>query len=549
MLRRERMRIADQAQKTAESRQEAVRERARLTGEGIETLMADVQNSLAVLLRETPLGFEQGYLEELRDSNALVSDMFGADGAGEILWGGRDDSILEWISARPWTAEPRARVVESENTRIQYDVPEGDFEMVANRAFVEKANARSQLQQEAARKSVRSDAVSARSAEEQRQRRGGDIREQLESRVVTWTTDGEGRSVSIIAWMPTGRGLYVGLVLDTVGLIGRIQATLPQDVAGDERFVLIPDELSDESYGFGRSASVEVLVRFPLSSALLPGWQVQGFWLGNGLSDSFDQLGFTLSLVLIGLLVCAIISGGSLLLREARRSEKEAAQRVSFVSHVSHEFKTPLTTIRMYAELLAQDRVKGEEKRAEYFEVIGQETGRLTRLVNNALEFGRLEQGGRTIKAAEFDVAAELRTIAETQRMRCESLGVKIMEEELDHPALGRADRDVFHHIVLNLIDNVCKYAAGAGELSLGVDRAEDGTMEVVVGDRGSGISAEDSERIFGKFSRLDEALTSEQKGAGLGLSISRDLARRMGGNLRHVIRHGGGSEFILSLP
>ncbi|MDA9846117.1 hypothetical protein N9C13_00285 [bacterium] len=138
MLRRERMRIADQAQKTAESRQEAVRERARLTGEGIETLMADVQNSLAVLLRETPLGFEQGYLEELRDSNALVSDMFGADGAGEILWGGRDDSILEWISARPWTAEPRARVVESENTRIQYDVPEGDFEMIANRAFVEK---------------------------------------------------------------------------------------------------------------------------------------------------------------------------------------------------------------------------------------------------------------------------------------------------------------------------------------------------------------------------------------------------------------------------
>ncbi|MDA9846119.1 ATP-binding protein [bacterium] len=89
----------------------------------------------------------------------------------------------------------------------------------------------------------------------------------------------------------------------------------------------------------------------------------------------------------------------------------------------------------------------------------------------------------------------------------------------------------------------------GGGELSLGVDRAEDGTMEVVVGDRGSGISAEDSERIFGKFSRLDEALTSEQKGAGLGLSISRDLARRMGGNLRHVIRHGGGSEFILSLP
>lgn len=549
MLRRERIRIADQARKTAESRQEAVRERARLTVEGIETLMADVQNTLAVLLRETPLGFEQGYLEELRNSNALVSDMFGADGAGEILWGGRDDLISKWVSTRPWTTEPRARVVELKDTRLQYDVPEGDFEVVANRAFVEQTNARSQLQQEAARKSVRSDAVSPRSAEEQRQRRGGDIREQLESRVVTWTTDGEGRSVSIIAWMPTGSGLYVGLVLDTDGLIGRIQATLPRDVAGDERFALTTEEESYGSYDFRRSAPDDVLIRFPLSSALLPGWQVEGFWLGSNLSESFDQMGFVLSLILIVLLVFAIIAGGSLLLREARRSEKEAAQRVSFVSHVSHEFKTPLTTIRMYAELLAQDRVKGEEKRAEYFDVIGQETGRLTRLVNNALEFGRLEQGGRTIKAAEFDIAAELRTIAETQRMRCESLGVKIVEAELGHPAMGRADRDVFHHIVLNLIDNVCKYAADGGELSLRVGKTENGTMQVVVGDRGTGISADDSERIFGKFSRLDEALTSEQKGAGLGLSISRDLARRMGGDLRHLVRPGGGSEFILSLP
>jgi len=119
-------------------------------------------------------------------------------------------------------------------------------------------------------------------------------------------------------------------------------------------------------------------------------------------------------MVLVAMLVVAIILGGSLLLREARRSEKEAAQRVSFVSHVSHEFKTPLMTIRMYAELLAQNRVKGREKREEYFEVIGQETERLTRLVNNVLEFGRLEQGGHAINAGEFDVAAELRMMCFT---------------------------------------------------------------------------------------------------------------------------------------
>ena len=549
MLRRERVRIADQAMKTAESRQEAVRERARLTVEGIETLMADVQNTLAVVLRETPLGFERNYLEELRDSNALVDDIFGADSDGGVMWGATESGIDQWVAERPWASEPRARVMELKDTRLQYAVPEGDFEVVANRAFVEQTNARSMLQQEAAQKSVRSDAVAARSAEEQRQRRGAEEREQLESRVVTWTTDGEGQLVSIIAWMPTGRGLYVGLVLATAGLIERIQATLPQDVADDERFELTADAASDSPYEFTRSTSNDALVTFPLSSALLPGWRVDGYWEGGDWRGSSNQVGFFLSMILVVILVVAIIAGGSLLLREARRSEKEAAQRVSFVSHVSHEFKTPLTTIRMYAELLAQDRVKGEEKREEYFEVIGQETGRLTRLVNNALEFGRLEQGGRVIEAMEFDVAAELRTIAETQRMRCESSGVKILEKELEQSVMGRADRDVFHHIVLNLIDNVCKYAADGGELTLGLSKTNDGVLAVVVGDRGLGINPGDSERIFGKFSRLDEALTSEQKGAGLGLSISRDLARRMGGDLSHSPRGGGGSEFILSLP
>ncbi len=95
----------------------------------------------------------------------------------------------------------------------------------------------------------------------------------------------------------------------------------------------------------------------------------------------------------------------------------------------------------------------------------------------------------------------------------------------------------MFHHIVLNLIDNVCKYAVEGGELWLGVRNGSAGKPKVVIADRGTGIGPGDSERIFGKFPQLDEALTSEQKGAGLGLSISRDLARRMGGDLLYSAR------------
>lgn len=546
MLLRERMRLAEQAMETAESRQDAVRERARLVVEGVESLMADVQNLLAISLREAPLGYEQRYLSELRDSNALVAEVFGADSQGEVLWGATEEAVLRWVAERPWAATPRARVVESPETRLQYDVPAGDFPVVTNRAFSAQVNARSELQQEASKKIMVSDEMRATSAREKSKDERTDL--PLELRVVTWTTSGEGKTVSILAWMPTSRGLYVGLALDTTGLIERIRATLPQELATDERY-LLSDGASDVSYARFPDFRADALAHFPLSSALLPGWQVEGFWLGDSLLGPTNQLGVMLSMMLVVILVVAIIAGGGLLLREARLSAKEAEQRVSFVSHVSHEFKTPLTTIRMYAELLAQDRVKGESKRAEYFEVIGQETGRLTRLVNNALEFGRLEQGERELDVSSIDVGREIGMIAETQSMRLESQGIVLVRLGLEGKTEARADRDVLHHIVLNLVDNVCKYAASGNELSLEIRLEAGGAIQVVVGDRGPGVGEADRERIFAKFSRLDDALTSEQKGAGLGLSISRELARRMGGDLAYSAREGGGSEFILTLP
>jgi len=124
-----------------------------------------------------------------------------------------------------------------------------------------------------------------------------------------------------------------------------------------------------------------------------------------------------------------------------------------------------------------------------------------------------------------------------------------LRQESLESETDARVDRDGLHHIVLNLVDNVCKYAASGRELKLEIRRGANGVIQVVVGDRGPGVAEADRERIFAKFSRLDEALTSEQKGAGLGLSISRELARRMGGELDYSSRVGGGSEFILTLP
>ena len=546
LLRREQTRIAEQREEAMTSRRTAVLERSGLIVESVEALLADVQNSLATSLRDSPRGREQRYLEELRESNFLVEDVFGATAAGEVRWGANEVATREWVTDRIWTQAPRAVVIEEARSNIQYAVPEGDFAVVENRNFRDQANLRSQLQVEASKRSsvpsrMRLDSGGA-AKEEQRM-------EAAEAeRLVTWTTAGEGETVSLIAWMSNGEGLTVGVALDSKGLIEQLRGTIPRDIATDERYFLtaVPVQLP---MGKSRGETGSALVRIPLSSALLPGWSVEGFWLGYAMGNSADSVVFLTGGMLVLILVTAIISGGNLLLREARRSEWEAAQRVSFVSHVSHEFKTPLTTIRMYAELLAQNRVKGEAKREEYFAVIGQETGRLTRLVNNALEFGRLEQGERQLDVIAMDVAKELRTIGETQRMRLESRGIALRQESLESETDARVDRDGLHHIVLNLVDNVCKYAASGRELKLEIRRGANGVIQVVVGDRGPGVAEADRERIFAKFSRLDEALTSEQKGAGLGLSISRELARRMGGELDYSSRVGGGSEFILTLP
>ena len=114
-------------------------------------------------------------------------------------------------------------------------------------------------------------------------------------------------------------------------------------------------------------------------------------------------------------------------------------------------------------------------------------------------------------------------------------------------PVIG--DRDAIEQIVLNLIDNACKYAAEGGEVTVSVAARPARGAEVRVADRGPGVPAEHRERIFEKFHRVDDALTAEKTGAGLGLSIARQLARGLGGELRYEPRAGAGAEFVLELP
>jgi len=236
------------------------------------------------------------------------------------------------------------------------------------------------------------------------------------------------------------------------------------------------------------------------------------------------------------------------LTRQAFRNFKDARQKTSFVSNVSHELKTPLTSIRMYAELLSENRIKSPGKRKRYLQVIVNESQRLTRLVNNVLDFSRLEQGRKKYRIEDIDVAELLQGLFAAHKLQFEQIG---MMPKLELPKYGLTvptDRDAVEQVILNLLDNALKYAADGGELVVALDRQER-FCRIRVMDRGPGVASAHRRKTFEKFHRVDDSLTTARIGSGLGLSIARRLLRDLGGDLHFDSRPGGGSCFVVQMP
>ncbi|HTB64352.1 MAG TPA: HAMP domain-containing sensor histidine kinase [Opitutales bacterium] len=278
----------------------------------------------------------------------------------------------------------------------------------------------------------------------------------------------------------------------------------------------------------------------------LPGWTLQVYF---NPAANFTSGYFALSTVMVAILVMSVLIGGTLLMREARREASEAARKTNFVSNVSHELKTPLTTIRMYAELLGEGRVRDQAKQASYLTTIISESQRLTRLVNNVLDFSRLEQGRKQYNPSDVVVASVIESVIESQKPRLDEAGFSIGSSFPAGPDVRvYADRDALEQVLINLIDNAMKYAASGRQIDIRV--AVDSQFALVsVNDRGPGVPPAHRERIFEMFHRVDDSITASQPGAGLGLSIARRLMRDQEGDLYYQDNTPRGSSFIAKLP
>ncbi|HEY5907646.1 MAG TPA: HAMP domain-containing sensor histidine kinase [Vicinamibacteria bacterium] len=219
-----------------------------------------------------------------------------------------------------------------------------------------------------------------------------------------------------------------------------------------------------------------------------------------------------------------------------------------FVANVSHELKTPLALIRLFAETLELGRVPGEDKAKQYYRIINKESHRLTQLINNILDFSRIEAGRKEYRFARTDVARIIHDVLESYRFPIEQQGFALETDIADDLPPADVDKEAVSQALINLVNNAIKYSPAEKYLKV-TARAEDGAVAVAVTDRGMGIAKADHKRIFEKFYRAENSLVHETKGSGLGLSLVQHIAEAHGGSVKVESAPGKGSTFTLLLP
>jgi signal transduction histidine kinase len=319
-----------------------------------------------------------------------------------------------------------------------------------------------------------------------------------------------------------------GFILDAPQLVSTIQSWVLSAQGLDAVASLrlgAPKKAQSNTYGFVHRLA-QPLASHEVSLSLLK-------------LDDDDATGTLYGLA--ALLAAAAIVGLVALYRVVAVQIRFAERRNNFVAAVTHELKTPLTSIRMYGEMLRDGMVEDEATRREYYATITAEGERLTRLINNVMEHGELRRGQRQTNVQRGDVGAVVREVVEVMTPHIEHEGFKV-ELEVDGglPAV-RLDPDAVKQVLFNVLDNALKYGRGDERQAVLVScKAEGAAVVVRVRDFGPGVVEEHLSTIFEPFFRGESELTRRQKGTGLGLSLVRDLVALMHGDVRGVNRAPG---------
>jgi signal transduction histidine kinase len=251
---------------------------------------------------------------------------------------------------------------------------------------------------------------------------------------------------------------------------------------------------------------------------------------------------------MISVLLVTMIAGAYVTISTTKRTVRLARLRSDFVANVSHELRTPLTSIRMFVELLLMGRIADQREQRRCLHVIARESERLSRLIDNVLDFAKIERGVKRYELEHEEIGAIVDSVVEAFKYHAEEKGflVKtVMQENLPEV---KADADAISQVLFNLLSNAVKYSDKEKVVEVRVFQQDSQVVTQVV-DHGIGIDARNLFRIFEDFYRADQSPDSERPGTGLGLTLARHIARAHGGDILVESEKGKGSTFSLVLP
>lgn len=336
------------------------------------------------------------------------------------------------------------------------------------------------------------------------------------------------------AWVPYGAGPWLVGLRRTSGdtviavraatVVGTLRSSFDRLKAVDlARGAEDGDRLSEQLPG--------VKVRFPATPRAAGDLRLQRAFYGGALA----------------LVLGVTLFGAFLLWRDVRRELRLPELRSQFVSGVSHELKTPLTAIRMFAETLRLGRADATT-RDEYLDTIVNESERLTRLLNNVLDFSKIEQGRKVYRLEQTSLGDVVRVAARAMAYPLEQHGVALRLEIDESIPTARVDADALEQAILNLLTNAMKYSGDGREIDLRLTR--DGDQAIIsVRDCGVGIPLHEQTRIFEKFYRVQTPENQRIPGTGLGLTLVDHIARAHEGSVRVESAPGHGSTFSIHVP
>jgi len=360
----------------------------------------------------------------------------------------------------------------------------------------------------------------------------------------TW--DGRPYLFSFMKRVAGERTFYVVIEDDLIHLVNNVFPQFFSVSSSSKRLFQVRDEKGQLRYGapFGDTAGEPVQETRFVST--VDGWVLRV--TQKDMTDPGLERRKLVDSLLIGVAVTVILAGLAFLGFTIRRERRLNELKSEFISNVSHELKTPLSIISMFGEMLAEGRTKSAEQAHEYAEIIWRESVRLGRLIDNVLDFAKIERGMGVYEFAETDLGEVIDRAIELSARRVAAAEMTLSADlEPELPVL-RLDASAVTLAVLNLIDNAIKYAAAGKRIALGVHRTGDRVI-VSVRDWGPGIDPEEHARIFDRFYRARAIRLLPIRGSGIGLALVQHIARAHGGDADVTSVVSEGSTFRIWLP